>query len=273
MTGADASSDPANCSPGMNLGAARTAAALALLPLIFVAAAVRAAPEEIQVYLDDLTEPGHFGLDVHNNVAIRGSTTSNYAGARPSQGVYRLTPELYYGLGPTLELGGYLLTALDRERSAQVDGEKLRLKYIAPHGDTASSFWGVNLEMGRTDLAVAERPWNYELKGILGRRLGAWALTFNLNVDAALSAHGGPTTLEFDTRLTHGAGAGTVLGLESYNELGPARHVGALAKHSQMLYAVVDTTFTGVDLSAGIGRGLTGASDGWVVKAILGFHF
>jgi hypothetical protein len=25
------------------------------------------APEEIQVYIDDMTTPGHFGLDVHNN--------------------------------------------------------------------------------------------------------------------------------------------------------------------------------------------------------------
>src|SRR5215469_15116177 len=29
-----------------------------------------AAPEEIQVYVDDLTPPGRFGMDVHNNYVL-----------------------------------------------------------------------------------------------------------------------------------------------------------------------------------------------------------
>jgi hypothetical protein len=245
---------------------------LALSPALLVGAA-HAAPEEIQVYLDDLTPPGHVGLDLHNNYVIDGSGTPDYAGARPPDRVYRLTPEFYVGLSPRLELGVYVLTAIDRRSASTVDGEKIRLKYVAAHDEKEGAFWGINVEAGRSALAVAERPWNYELKGILGRRSGPWTLAFNVNVDAALSAHGGSTMLDVDTRLSYEVHAATQVGLEAYNELGPVSGIGALHDRSEMLFAVIDADLKAFDLGAGVGRGLTAASDRWVVKVILGFRF
>jgi hypothetical protein len=41
-----------------------------------------------------------------------------------------------------------------------------------------------------------------------------------------------------------------------------------------MLYAVVDAEVSKkVDINAGIGRGLTSASDRWVMKAIVGIQY
>jgi hypothetical protein len=240
---------------------------------LLIASAVQAAPEEIQVYLDDLTMPGHFGLDVHNNYAWHASQVPEYDGARPPDHAYRLTPEFYYGLTPSLELGVYVLTAYDRGHDWHVDGEKLRLKYVAPHDGSQGAFWGLNLEAGRTDVAVAERPWNYELKGIVGERVGRWLVAFNANLDSALSSHGGPATLELDTRVGFGVGGATQIALEAYDELGPVSGPGRLHARSQVLYAVLDTDLEACDLIVGIGRGLTAASDGWVAKAIVGFHF
>jgi hypothetical protein len=247
-------------------------AALAL-GLALSSPAALPAPEEIQVYLDDLTTPGRFGLDVHNNYAVSASTTPDYDGARPPDHVYRLTPELYYGLTTSFELGVYALTALDRDNEWHADGAKVRLKYIAPHEPTRGAFWGLNLEIGKSDIAVAERPWNYELKGIFGERFGRWLLAFNLDVDGALSAHGGPASLALDTRLGHEISDATQVALEAYDELGALTSPGGLHGLSQMLYAVVDSDLKVCDLSIGLGRGLTAASDGWVVKAIVGFRF
>lgn len=80
--------------------------ALALLAgLAFAAPAAHAASEEIQVYLDDLSAPGQFGVDVHNNYVISGAKQPTYVGERPPNHVYRLTPEFYYGITKSLELG------------------------------------------------------------------------------------------------------------------------------------------------------------------------
>ncbi len=241
--------------------------------LAFVSVPADAAPEEIQVYLDDMTKPGYFGMDFHANYVLSGSDTPDYPGAQPPNHVYRLTPEFYYGVSKTLELGLYVLSSVNAEHTAYLDGEKLRAKYIAPHDETQGGFWGVNLEIGKTNLRVSEDPWNAELKGIYGLRSGRWTVAVNPNFDWSLSgpAHN-PVSFDIDTRLAYKTDAGYQIGVESYNELGPLSDVGRLNKLSQMLYGVIDTQVGKADLNAGIGRGLTTASDRWVFKLILGIH-
>jgi len=140
----------------------------ALLSLLAASSVVAlpcvAAPEEIQVYMDDMSAPGQFGLDVHNNYVISGTTTPSYPGELPTEHVYRLTPEFYYGLTKTLELGFYVLTTDGAGDSVHTDGAKVRLKYVAPHDAETGFYWGLNLEIGRTDLRVSELPWNAELR-------------------------------------------------------------------------------------------------------------
>ncbi len=60
---------------------AERAARLAVAPL-GSASSTQAAPEKIQVYLDDATAPGKFGLDLHNNLTLSGSREPDYPGAQ-----------------------------------------------------------------------------------------------------------------------------------------------------------------------------------------------
>jgi len=246
---------------------------LALCVGFAMATLAHAAPEEIQVYQDDLTQPGHFGLDLHQNYAVAGLTSLDYVGERAPDHVYRLTPEFYYGLTPDIELGAYLLTSLDRGGRYAVDGEKFRIKYIVPHAESSGSFWGVNLEVGKSDHLIEQRPWNYELKGIYGWRDGPWILGINLNLDASMSAHPGPTTIDVDSKLNYALTHATQVGLELYDGLGPVSSPGHLNQQSQTAYAVLDADLGVCDLNVGVGRGLSTASDRWVLKMILGFHF
>jgi hypothetical protein len=231
-----------------------------------------AAPEEIQVYVDDLTTPSHFGLDVHNNYASSARDTADYAGEQPPNHVYRLTPEFYYGLSSDLELGMYLLTTHSADGETHFDGEKLRLKFIAPHDAQRGMFWGLNVELGKTSERVSEYPWNLEIKGILGYRQSRWLLAANLNVDRSL-ARTGVATLELDTKFAYDIGHDTQLGAELYDELGPATHPGPLDEFSHALYAVVDTEVHGLEINAGVGWGLTTAADQLVLKLIVGHRF
>jgi hypothetical protein len=247
--------------------------ALSLFAGVGLAPPAMAAPEEIQVYLDDLSEPGKFGVDVHNNYVFSGNSKPSYPGEQPPAHVYRLTPEFYYGLTDTLELGLYVLGTRTAASNTSVVGGKFRIKYIAPHDKEQGFFWGANLEVGRTDLRVSPTPWNAELKGIFGYRTGPWTLAVNPNFDWSISRGGGPVTFDVDAKVAYAIDAKTQIGFETYNELGPLRHLDSLSKNSKTLFAVVDHEFTGFDVNLGVGKGITKEADKWLVKLIVGTHF
>jgi hypothetical protein len=251
------------------------ARAIAALLLALMSSAAWAAPEEIQVYIDDLVGTGKFGTDVHNNYVVSGSGTPDYPGAEAPLHVYRLTPEFYYGLSSTLELGLYTLTTTQPGRSPTFDGPKLRVKFIAPHDESQGAFWGANLEIGDTSVRVSPEPWGTELKGIYGYRWSRWLFAMNTNFDwTSTRVFGGQASLDVDTKLAYTTDGGYQLGFESYNEFGPLSDLGHLNRNSETLYAVLDTDLgKSMDLNAGIGRGLTTVSDRWIIKFILGFHF
>ena len=240
---------------------------------LFAAAPCRAASEEIQVYMDDLSAPGQFGLDVHNNFVILGTGAPTYPGELPPRHVYRLTPEFYLGLTKTLELGLYVLTTKGPQDNGRIEGGKMRLKYIAPHDTEAGFFWGLNFEAGRTSTRVSEMPWNAQLKGIMGYRSGPWTVAANPNLDWSLSKHGGPVTASMDMKVAYALASKTSIGFESYNELGPLSHLQALNRNSKTLYAVIDQEIGDIKVNVGLGRGLTDDADRWVLKFIVGTHF
>lgn len=246
---------------------------MACLLALGTALPAHSAPEEIQVYMDDMSTPGQFGLDVHNNYVLSGAVTPAYTGQTPARHLYRLTPEFYYGISKNLELGVYLLSTRDAQGNIQFDGSKVRIKYIAPHDASDGVFWGLNLEVGKTSLRVSEMPWNIELKGIFGVRSGPWTLALNPNLDSSPSKGGGPVMASLDGKAAYSVTEKTQLGVELYNELGPLSHLQAFNKNSKTLYAVLDQEIGGFDVNAGIGRGLTADADRWLMKLIVGTHF
>jgi hypothetical protein len=245
---------------------------LAGIAALLVATAAAAAPEEIQVYMDEMDAPGEFGLDLHNNYVLSGSGVPDYPGAQASLHRYRLTPEFSYGLTPAVDLGAYLplLTVADGGGLA-AEGIKFRIKFIAPKSFAANTWWGLNLEVGKVSHALDINPWNAELKTIVGGRFGKWLLAANANVDWVVSGpHPGPVTLDVDAKVAYGVGAKTQLGLETYSGLGPLGHAGGLQDEEQFVYLVADTGIGKWDLDLGLGRGFGASQDRWVFKAIVG---
>ena len=110
---------------------------LTILALPLGSAPALAAPEEIQVYVDDLTPPGRFGMDVHNNYVLSGRTVPEYPGEQPPDHVYRLTPEFYYGM----DKGDDIAVELE-------PGKALVIKFLTvgePHPDgTRTVFFELN---------------------------------------------------------------------------------------------------------------------------------
>ena len=237
-----------------------------------LAAPALAADEEIQVYMDEMSRPGQFGLDLHNNYVTSGDGAPDYAGGMSPLHRYRLTPEWSYGLSKDIELGLYLpLTTLDSSGHFEADGIKGRIKFIAPRPEGQPWFWGLNLEVGRVSHGLDINPWNAELKGIWGVRRGPWTLAFNLNLDWVVSGpQPSPASLDFDTKLSYRLAKDFGLGIESYNGLGTFKRFGRFGENDQAIYGVVDTGLGKWDLNLGVGHGYGSSRDSWTLKAIIG---
>ncbi|MFM2287283.1 MAG: hypothetical protein RL684_426 [Pseudomonadota bacterium] len=236
------------------------------------ASTARAAPEEIQVYMNEMDVPGEFGLDLHNNFVLSGSPSLEYPGAQQSLHRYRLTPEFSYGLTRSIDLGAYLpLVTMSARGDLSVDGVKMRIKYIAPKSFAPNTWWGLNLEVGKVDHGVDLNPWNAEFKTIVGGRFGRWTLAANGNFDWAIAGpRPGPVTLDVDAKIAYRVTPDTQVGVETYSGLGALRRLGGLADEEQLVYIVADTTLRHFDLNIGLGRGFGGSQDDWVIKAIVG---
>lgn len=245
----------------------------ALLPLFHCAltSPAFAAPEEIQVYMDELNDPGEVGLDIHNNYVMSGSPGADYQGQQPSLHRYRVTPEFSLGLTRSLELGAYLPLATIDRRGLFVDGVKLRLKWLAPRNEGQRWFWGLNFELGKEGHRLDENPYNAELKGIAGLHSGRWTTAANLNFDFKVSGpRPSPATLELATKLSYALSGRTAVGIENYNGLGEVRALSHFAHSEQSAYATLDTSVGKWELNLGLGRGYGSNPDKWIAKAIVG---
>jgi hypothetical protein len=225
-----------------------------------------AAPDEIEVYQDEQRAPGRFGLELHNNYVALGDPRPAYPGAQASDGAYRLTPELAFGLAPGWEAGVLAPATVDRTGKAAVGGLKARVRYLdAP--ETRRWYWGANLEAGRSARRFEDEPWTGELRLIYGTEAGRWRFAVNPILEWSFGA--GAAELELASKAAYRLGERFAIGLESYNALGRLRRPGGFGGREQMLYAALDAELGGAALNLGVGRGLTGASDHWVLKAVL----
>src|SRR5579863_1972303 len=148
----------------------------ALLLATLAPAQAQAAPEEIQVYMDELNAAGEPGLDIHVNDVVSGVPGPAFPGGEPSLHLWRVTPEWSLGLGNGFDAGAYLpLATITPDGKLRADGAKARLKWLAPHGEQGF-YWGANYEVGYSDRLIDPHHWNNEIKLIAGWRNEHWVL-------------------------------------------------------------------------------------------------
>ena len=233
---------------------------------------VSAAPEEIQVYLDDLNKPQEFGLEMHTNYVLDGLRTPNYSGQLPSHHVLQLTPEFSYGFARNWDAGLYLLSTLAPGGGFEFNGAKLRVKYVAP--STGMFFWGMNVEAGYTSRRVSETYVNTELRPILGWRADKWIFAVNPIIDVALSGDASHAPAFAPAlKIARTVTEGVQFGIEHHADMGPIHRIPAFNQQNHVLFGVLDVQKGEFDLNFGIGRGLTSASEKWVAKMIVGIPF
>lgn len=230
-----------------------------------------AAPEEIQVYLDEFADQGKLGLDLHT---IYTASSRLSSGGVPNHQL-RLTPELSYGLSDHVETAAYFLTNHAPGESLQTDGLKVRLRY-RPLIPTEQTHWysAVNIELGKLSRRFNPTYSNGEIKGILTWRSGPWIAGLNVNLDRPLRRHTSvPTTLEADTKLAYSLVKTFSLGIENYAFLGPLRGTAMGMGASRSTFVVTDFSINRWDINLGVGRASGDVADKIIIKSIIGFPF
>jgi hypothetical protein len=244
----------------------------ALAAWLAAAVPAAAADEEVQVYMDEIGQPGRLGLDIHTSYVFDGDPAPEVPGGQSPVHRWRMTPEWGFALTPNLELGAYLpLMTLEGSGRLQAAGAKGRVKFIAPRAADQSWWWGLNLEIGRVNHTLDLNPWNGELKGIWGMRKGRLTLALNANLGFVVSGPAPePATLEIASKIAWRVSEGLDVGVESYNGLGPLAHLGPVSQEGHATYAVAEKSFGKWDLNLGVGHGYGANLDGWLVKAVIG---
>jgi hypothetical protein len=235
-----------------------------------LAAPARAQTDEIQVYNAEIAEQGVFNLTIHTNFTPDGIKIPAFPGAVTADKSLNGVPEWAYGVKPWFEAGLYMpLYSLDRTTGFGLDGFKLRTLFVVPHAADRKFFYGTNFEF-----SVNAQRWNTsrfssEIRPIVGVRLGDVDLIFNPILD---TEYNGLKNLDFAPALRVALNLSKVwaVAAEEYDDFGPIHGFLPTGQQVHEIWGVIDRNGK-LDVEAGVGAGLTSASDKLTLKLILSF--
>ncbi len=242
---------------------------ICLLILLAVPGIALAQTDEIQVYDGGLAPVGTFNLTLHNNFTPWGLTTPAFPGAVVADKSFNGVPEWALGVTRWFEAGLYLpLYSRDKTAGFGIDGFKLRALVAVPNADGRRFFYGANFEFSVNAHRWDTTRFTSEVRPIIGWHLEPVDIIINPIVD---TAYDGLKNLEFvpATRVAYNFPSGWTAALEEYADYGPLRELATRGDQAHQLFAVVDRTWKDWEIEAGVGVGLTDASDRLTFKLIL----
>ncbi len=239
------------------------------IALLFSCGAALAVTDEIQVYTGEIVPVGQFGLTWHNNYAINGLKTPDFPGGLVDHHAYSSVTEWAYGVTDWFEAGLYLPLFTDTTNQGWTyNGFKLRALFVQPHNEEKNFYYGVNFEFSWNEKTWDTQVNTGEIRPIIGYRWGDWSFTFNPILD---NNYHGFSRLEFvpATRLDYKLNDTWTIAAEEYDDFGELRRFSSADQQSHALWGVVDYSGDPISVEAGIGFGLTPASDSLAVKLML----
>jgi hypothetical protein len=141
-----------------------------------------------------------------------------------------------------------------------------------PNADERRFFYGVNFEFSYNAKRWDTKRLTSEIRPIIGWHLQPVDLIINPIFD---TSYEGLNNFEFvpSTRVAYNVSKSWAIAAEEYADYGPVRRFFPGASQAHQLYAVVDHTNRSLDVEAGVGFGLTDATDRLTFKLILSHDF
>jgi hypothetical protein len=226
--------------------------------------------DEIQVYDGAIAEKGVFNLTWHNNFTPDGQKAPAYPGGLVNNRNLNGVTEWAYGITDWFEAGLYLpLYSVSAARGPSMNGGKIRLLFAVPHADDRKFFYAANFEFSYNSKHWDNRHYTSEIRPIIGWHLHPVDIIVNPILDN--SYVGGLKSLDFApaTRVAYNFNPKLAIAVEEYADVGRLRDFLPAKEQSHQIYAVFDHDMKLFHIEAGIGFGLTSASDKVTLKLML----
>ena len=259
----------------------RTALPVLLTGVLLALLPGRAAAQgnfEIQVYGSETVAPRTTMVELHSNSAIQG-TTRVESGVLPTQHAVHETIEITHGWTSWFETGFYIFTSVQTEGPEQGYwwvGDHIRPRVRAPEEWRLPVGLSLSVEVGYQQPEFSPDTWTLEIRPIIDKQLGRWYFSINPALEQSLKGPGTKTGIEFTpaAKVSYDLTKVVSPGTEYYGTLGPVGNFLPASRQQQQLYGVVDLNVDPRwEINFGIGGGLTRATDGLIIKMILGRRF
>jgi hypothetical protein len=234
------------------------------------AVSAAAQTDEIQVYDGAIAQPGIVNLTWHNNFTPVGLKTPAFPGGLVNNHNLNGVTEWAYGVTDWFEAGLYLpLYSVSVRNGPTINGGKIRLLFTVPHAADRKFFYACNFEFSYNSKHWDPRTYTSEIRPIVGWHLKQWDIIINPIMDN--SWYGGFKGLEFvpAERIAYNFNAKWAAAIEEYADYGQFRNFFAAREQFQQLWGVFDHDAKYFHIEAGVGVGLTAASDRLALKLML----
>jgi hypothetical protein len=229
---------------------------------------------EIQIYPTETTPPGILSLELHSNSTISATGAEAHSQIDPYQ--IHETLEGTYGLTPHIEIGQYLATAKLSNGEYEYAGSRTKCHF----GISATDLWpirfGGNLELDYMRRAAEDQPLTLEMRPIIESSFGGFLFIANLAFEKPFR---GPGTHQGVTFAPSGQISYRLLpwlepAVEYYGDMGAVTYLPAVQQQQHFIVPTINLFLVPqLEVNAGVGYGLTRASNGIFLKAILGWDF
>ena len=230
---------------------------------------------EIQVYPSETMTPRSTMLEFHSNWTADGNRVASQ-GVVPSHHAFHETLELTHGFNDWFEVGLYLFTSTQPGHGPQWVGDHIRPRVRVP----PSWHWpvGVSLssEIGYQRRSFSTDTWAWEIRPIVDKQMGPVYWSINPTIGHAFAGDSSAHGWDFSpaAALKVDVTGRVTLGVEYYGSFGRIGSFDAANAQWQEIFPSLDLNVSpDWEINAGVGIGLTSATDRLLLKAIIGHRF
>jgi len=229
---------------------------------------------EIQVYAAPTMTKGESIFELHSNYTANGGKDI-VKGVLPSHHSIHETIEITHGITDNFELGFYLFTNYTPNYGWKIIGSHIRPRIVAPEKWKLPVGLSLSAEIGWQSKEYASETFSLEIRPIIDKTFGKLYLALNPVLGVTFQGVDKPSAPAFapNFKAAYAVSPKISLGTEYYGDLGPLNQFEKLPEQNHAVFLVADLYLDPKwEVNFGPGFGLTDATDGLVLKLILGRH-